>query len=75
MCKNYNFSWGRTETGQKSNRKLKVAIDGVDLNQCKKVYSAINVNLREGQICAGGTEGQDSCQGLSFIFKSNSLMI
>jgi hypothetical protein len=55
--------WGRTETKAKSERKLKVQVDGVDLNQCAYKYSSINVNLQQTQVCAGGLEGQDSCQG------------
>jgi hypothetical protein len=56
------YRWGRTETKQKSERKLKVEVGGVDLNQCAGVYRSINVNLQPTQLCAGGVSGQDSCQ-------------
>jgi secreted trypsin-like serine protease len=55
--------WGRTEKSKKSDRKLKVEVDGVDLNTCKRTYNTIGVNLKPTQFCAGGVEGEDSCQG------------
>lgn len=30
---------------------------------CNSVYNAAHVNLGEGQICAGGELGKDSCRG------------
>ncbi|XP_058795516.1 CLIP domain-containing serine protease HP8-like [Phymastichus coffea] len=55
--------WGRTELRSGSDIKLKVALPLVDFRQCSRVYRNHQVNLGEGQFCAGGEKGFDSCRG------------
>lgn len=45
----------------KSNVKLQVEVDGKNLNQCNQVYSQINIQLSQKQLCAGGEILKDSC--------------
>ena len=42
---------------------MKVNVDGVSLDSCNGVYAREGVQLKNGQICAGGVKGQDSCRG------------
>lgn len=42
---------------------MKANLPRVSQNQCKRVYGAFGVNLKEEQFCAGGLSGIDSCQG------------
>jgi secreted trypsin-like serine protease len=53
--------WGRTENTTISNVKLKVNVDVVPLIMCQSVYR--RENLWTKQLCAGGVEGKDSCNG------------
>lgn len=55
--------WGKTEVSSASAKKLKAAVEGVALDQCRKVYSGQNIDLLNSQLCAGGKEGIDSCRG------------
>lgn len=55
--------WGKTETVNASNRKLKVRVNGVDRTSCNSVYSRQNVVIGDSQVCAGGERGKDSCRG------------
>ena len=38
-------------------------MDGVSLTNCNRVYASTSIKLSDGQICAGGIKGQDSCNG------------
>lgn len=40
-----------------------VEVDGVSLEQCNRVYSMLNVRIESKQVCAGGEQGLDSCNG------------
>ncbi|EAT32410.1 AAEL015432-PA [Aedes aegypti] len=57
--------WGTTEKGQDepgvygSRYKLEVDLPGVDLETCRANYP----NVLDSEMCAGGEEGKDSCQG------------
>lgn len=31
--------------------------------ECENTYKQANVNLKHGQMCAGGEKGKDSCRG------------
>jgi secreted trypsin-like serine protease len=53
--------WGQTEDSSHSNVKLKVDVNVLPLETCKRVYP--NRNLWIKQMCAGGEDGKDSCQG------------
>ncbi|NP_001155077.1 serine protease 16 precursor [Nasonia vitripennis] len=55
--------WGKTETRSESDVKLKVNVPLVDKQACGSRYSNAGVSLGEGQICAGGVKGRDSCRG------------
>jgi secreted trypsin-like serine protease len=55
--------WGKTETVSQSNVKLKVGVDGVNINACNQVYSRQGVTIGNSQVCAGGKRGFDSCRG------------
>lgn len=47
----------------KSNVKLKVTVDGVPTSECNSVYRQLNVAIGPRQLCAGGKQGADSCNG------------
>lgn len=55
--------WGRTETRSQSPTKLKLDVPVKPQQECITTYQAAKVLLKEGQICAGGIKGQDSCTG------------
>lgn len=55
--------WGRTETENASNVKLKVNLDVVDTRSCSAVYQTQQVVLLDTQFCAGGLPGKDTCSG------------
>lgn len=55
--------WGKTETKSESEVKLKVGVVLADRQACEDKYLAHNIKLGEGQICAGGETGKDSCRG------------
>ncbi|KAF5271712.1 hypothetical protein FQA39_LY08035 [Lamprigera yunnana] len=55
--------WGRTENSSQSNIKLKLEIPVNSKNDCSKIYSRYGVQLGDGQLCAGGKKGEDSCSG------------
>lgn len=55
--------WGRTEKKQQSDVKLKTAIDWVSLNACNQVYQRAGRQITTKQLCAGGKNSNDSCQG------------
>ncbi|KAK5647654.1 hypothetical protein RI129_002546 [Pyrocoelia pectoralis] len=55
--------WGRTETSSQSNLKMKLDVPVKPQQECITTYQAAKVLLKEGQICAGGIKGQDSCTG------------
>lgn len=43
---------------------MQVTLKGVQKERCDRMYKRINVLLKEGQMCAGGEEGYDSCRGM-----------
>uniref|UniRef100_A0A1A9UFJ1 CLIP domain-containing serine protease n=1 Tax=Glossina austeni TaxID=7395 RepID=A0A1A9UFJ1_GLOAU len=55
--------WGKTENGSSSTVKLKAPVQGVEPEECRRIYSRQNIHLGDKQICAGGKEGVDSCRG------------
>ncbi|XP_059611758.1 serine protease easter-like [Phlebotomus argentipes] len=55
--------WGKTESVSASNVKLKVRVNGVSQDSCNSIYSRQNVVIGQGQLCAGGEKGKDSCRG------------
>lgn len=55
--------WGKTEVASESNVKLKVNVPVVDAARCTSVYNRLGLNLGQGQLCAGGRTGKDSCRG------------
>lgn len=55
--------WGKTENMSVSDLKLKAAVMGHTIDECRAVYMRQNIILEESQICAGGQEGVDSCRG------------
>lgn len=55
--------WGKTETRSESNFKLKVRLPLVQNDDCRRTYQNAGVELGDGQICAGGQVGKDSCRG------------
>lgn len=44
----------------RSDVKLKLEIEGFNLNRCNNVYRLAGISLNNGQICAGGEEGKVS---------------
>ena len=55
--------YGKTETALTSNIKLKVSLDIVDNEKCNQVFRVEGRRLYDGQLCAGGKKGIDSCRG------------
>ncbi|KAJ4436616.1 hypothetical protein ANN_16747, partial [Periplaneta americana] len=55
--------WGRTETMKESPLKLKVKLPVVSNQKCGEVYQQKRREIGDGQVCAGGEEGKDSCTG------------
>ncbi|XP_047989851.1 uncharacterized protein LOC125229114 [Leguminivora glycinivorella] len=51
--------WGQTESGQPSTIKLHTQVAQVPLNKCRRHYP----DITEGQLCAAGKNGQDTCMG------------
>uniref|UniRef100_A0A8D8AB03 Serine protease easter n=2 Tax=Culex pipiens TaxID=7175 RepID=A0A8D8AB03_CULPI len=54
--------WGITESDRASEVKLKVTLDVVDLQTCRKTNIKFN-KLGNTQLCAGGKAGEDTCRG------------
>lgn len=42
---------------------MQVTLKGVSKERCDQMYERFNVTIDEGQMCAGGEEGYDSCRG------------
>ncbi|KAJ9596107.1 hypothetical protein L9F63_012691, partial [Diploptera punctata] len=68
--------WGTTEKGTSSNVLLKVSVPVVSREKCESVYNRSSslhpIKISSHQICAGGENDQDSCDGDSggpLIFK------
>ncbi|XP_023718273.1 CLIP domain-containing serine protease 2 isoform X1 [Cryptotermes secundus] len=55
--------WGRTETMKASNVKLQVWLPVVSNEDCGRVYREKRLDIGDGQLCAGGVDGKDSCTG------------
>ncbi|KAL7024686.1 hypothetical protein ACKWTF_013167 [Chironomus riparius] len=55
--------FGLTETGYASPVKKRVYLDGVAQAQCQRSYRTIGVRIFDNQICFGGMDGKDSCNG------------
>lgn len=55
--------FGRTESGRQSDVKMKLEMNGYNLNQCDNIYKRIQLTLSKNQLCAGGDAGRDSCNG------------
>lgn len=50
-------------TASRSDVKLKVEVDGFDFDRCSERYTITGLQLIPTQLCAGGKQGEDSCQG------------
>ncbi|CAG9565381.1 unnamed protein product [Danaus chrysippus] len=69
--KNNNFEgydmevagWGKTETKSSSEIKMKLRVRVRNTKVCKDIYRQIDEKISENHICAGGINGQDSCEG------------
>lgn len=43
---------------------MKLAVNGFNLTECADVYRNVGAHLTRGkQLCAGGEEDKDSCEG------------
>lgn len=50
--------------GSTSDVKLKVEVDGFNWDRCNELYKqSTGIRLIQSQLCAGGKDGEDSCQG------------
>lgn len=49
--------------GPKSDVKLKVTVPGFNQALCQSLYQSQRVILSDRQLCAGGEQGYDSCNG------------
>uniref|UniRef100_A0A1Y1M8F7 CLIP domain-containing serine protease n=2 Tax=Photinus pyralis TaxID=7054 RepID=A0A1Y1M8F7_PHOPY len=54
--------WGRTETDDNSDVKLKSSVPLVSSSSCAKKFGSRGY-ISDNQFCAGGVAGKDSCQG------------
>ncbi|KAL1404035.1 hypothetical protein pipiens_005477 [Culex pipiens pipiens] len=55
--------WGRTESGDPSDTKLKVVLEITEPNGCNTVYKPAGIVISDRQLCAGGEKGKDTCTG------------
>ncbi|XP_050504927.1 serine protease easter [Diabrotica virgifera virgifera] len=55
--------WGKTETRSESNIKLKLDVPVKANTECSRTYRQAGVQVNNGQLCAGGEKGKDSCRG------------
>ncbi|XP_037913267.1 CLIP domain-containing serine protease 2-like [Hermetia illucens] len=55
--------WGLLENGTRSDIKLNVHVQGVNLPKCNAVYGVIGISLEKSQYCAVPKEGYHSCTG------------
>lgn len=43
---------------------MKVSVNSFNLSECANIYRMTGINLTNGmQLCAGGEENKDSCEG------------
>lgn len=51
-------------SASRSDVKQKLDVFGFNLNECKNIYRTTGTTLSDDkQLCAGGEEGKDSCNG------------
>jgi transmembrane serine protease 9 len=50
-------------TVKASNVKLQVWLPVVSNEDCGSIYRAKKISIGDGQLCAGGVEGKDTCVG------------
>ncbi|XP_044260042.1 phenoloxidase-activating factor 1-like isoform X2 [Tribolium madens] len=55
--------WGRTEYASNSPVKLKLWVPVAETSQCSRKFKSAGVTLGNKQLCAGGEQGKDSCNG------------
>ncbi|CAG9862801.1 unnamed protein product [Phyllotreta striolata] len=55
--------WGKTEKRSESNIKLKLDVPVKTNSDCSRTYRQAGVTVNNGQLCAGGEKGKDSCRG------------
>ncbi|XP_046751120.1 uncharacterized protein LOC124414191 [Diprion similis] len=55
--------WGATESGTRSENLLKVKLPVVPHSTCAKFYKNYTIDISYRQLCAGGSNGMDSCSG------------
>lgn len=65
--------WGKTESGDKSDVKLKVSVPIFDSQKCSAKYKAKGRNIVATQICAGGNAGEGKCCYHKFKRSNDSL--
>ena len=59
----WTVGWGQTDNSARSSVKEKVSLPFFNFDECARRFKLKNVQLGEGQICAGGLDGKDSCKG------------
>lgn len=59
----YVVGFGRTLQAKISPIKQKLRLPIYDHTKCKQKFAAKNVDVTDGQICAGGEFSRDACDG------------
>lgn len=58
-----SFEFDNCFSASRSEVKLKLEVNGFNLEQCAGVYRRASISLGTNILCAGGEEGKDSCSG------------
>lgn len=63
----YVSGWGRTSFSSRRSRiKQKLRLALANKLNCTETFLSSNRKLSDKQICAGGEDGKDTCQGKGF---------
>ncbi|XP_031631323.1 serine protease 7-like [Contarinia nasturtii] len=58
-----SVGWGRSKTMRQTPKKQHVVLPVYDHSSCVGKYQTLGISVNNDQICAGGIEGYDTCDG------------